>query len=80
MLQDYVRYGTRDILGLEPFTILRRIYKTYQGIDMSNICQTLDEQITSNWEEVDLTEYWCQQYIPEIVASLHRVNKTHCQS
>ena len=79
VLLDYFWYGIRDSLGLEPITVLQRLFNTYHGIHMNEICPTLDEQITKNWEEgVDLTGYWCQQHVPEIMQSLRKVHKIHC--
>ena len=78
VLLDYFWYGIRDSLGLEPITVLQRLFNTYHGIHMEDICQTLDEQINKNWEGVDLKGYWCQQHVPEIVKSLREVHKIHC--
>jgi len=71
-------YYISSTLGWEKVTIMQQIFQTYKAIDMSNVCQTLDQQITDNWETKSYDGYWCEQYVPDIVYSLNQLHNRHC--
>ena len=80
LIEDSVRYTMSNMFLEEGRGILQRVYSTYSGVDPSDICKSLSAGIRENWElsADDLTDFWCGQYVPDIIASMDYLLKKHC--
>ena len=76
LLIDALKYQSEALWSV---TIHRRLFNTYENVDLSNVCQSVTREIEDNWSQASqLQGKHCEQYVNDLQRGLHDIQDLHC--